>query len=61
MISKDTGSGLAAVSRTVERLQLDGVYGPLYTLFEVTDPVYNTAVELTGGTRSVSQILVSLD
>lgn len=40
-----------AVSRIVERLQLDGVYGPLYTLFEVTDSVYNTAVELTAGTR----------
>jgi structural maintenance of chromosome 3 (chondroitin sulfate proteoglycan 6) len=51
MIVKDTGSGLAAVSRIVERLRLDGVYGPLYTLFEVTDPVYNTAVELTAGTR----------
>jgi len=48
---KDTGNGLAAVSRIVERLQLDGVYGPLYTLFEVTDSIYDTAVELTAGTR----------
>ena len=30
---------------------LDGVYGPLYRLFEVTDDSFNTAVELTAGTR----------
>ena len=31
---------VAAVSRIVERLRLGGVYGPLYTLFEVTDHIY---------------------
>ena len=50
-ISQDTGSGLQAVDRIAERLQLDGVYGPLYRLFEVIDQNYNTAVELTAGTR----------
>jgi structural maintenance of chromosome 3 (chondroitin sulfate proteoglycan 6) len=30
---------------------MDGVYGPLYRLFEVTDMKFNTAVELTAGNR----------
>lgn len=50
-MDKDTGSGLSAVTRIAERLQLDGVYGPLYSLFDVTDSTYNTAVELTAGAR----------
>ena len=45
--------GLRAVDKIVERLGLDGVYGPLYRLFEVTDPKFNVAVELTAGTRFV--------
>ncbi|KAF8305004.1 RecF/RecN/SMC protein [Clavulina sp. PMI_390] len=59
-MDKDTGNGLAAVSRIADRLQLEGVYGPLYTLFEVTDPVYNTAVELTAGT-SLWHVVVDTD
>ena len=34
---QDTGSGLRAVDQIAERLNLGGVYGPLYRLFEVTD------------------------
>jgi structural maintenance of chromosome 3 (chondroitin sulfate proteoglycan 6) len=49
--AQDTGSGLQAVDRIAERLQLDGVYGPLYRLFEVVDQNYNTAIELTAGAR----------
>lgn len=46
-----TGIGLRAVDSIAERLKLDGVYGPLYRLFEVTDAKFNTAVELTAGNR----------
>ncbi|KAI0046003.1 RecF/RecN/SMC protein [Auriscalpium vulgare] len=49
MMDKDTGMGLRAVDTIAERLGLDGVYGPLYRLFEVTDAKFNTAVELTAG------------
>ena len=48
---QDTGTGLRAVDSIAERLNLDGVYGPLYRLFEVTDVKFNTAVELTAGNR----------
>lgn len=49
--SKDTGQGLKAVDAITERYRLRGVYGPLYRLFEVADPRYNIAVELTAGNR----------
>jgi hypothetical protein len=45
--------GLRAVDKIVERHGLDGVYGPLYRLFEVADPNFNLAVELTAGNRQV--------
>jgi structural maintenance of chromosome 3 (chondroitin sulfate proteoglycan 6) len=41
---------LRSVKLVAKRLNLDGVYGPLYELFEVPDR-YKTAVEVTGGTR----------
>ncbi|KAI0342003.1 RecF/RecN/SMC protein [Trametopsis cervina] len=53
MMDKDTGTGLRAVDEIAERLGLDGVYGPLYRLFQVTDDKFNTAVELTAGNRHV--------
>lgn len=43
--------GLRAVDRISERPDFPGIYGPLYRLFSVTDSKYNTAVELTAGTR----------
>ncbi|KDQ11977.1 hypothetical protein BOTBODRAFT_113479 [Botryobasidium botryosum FD-172 SS1] len=60
MMDKDTGSGLRAVDKITERLQLEGVYGPLYRLFEVADRKYNTAVELTAGT-SLFHVVVDTD
>ncbi|TEB30541.1 RecF/RecN/SMC protein [Coprinellus micaceus] len=48
MMDKDTGQGLRAVDSIAERYKLAGVYGPLYRLFEVSDPKFNTAVEQTG-------------
>ncbi|KAG5634871.1 hypothetical protein H0H81_000460 [Sphagnurus paluster] len=51
MMDKDTGAGLRAVDKIAERYGLEGVYGPLYRLFEVTDPKFNIAVELTAGNR----------
>lgn len=51
IIFQDTGTGLRAIDSIAERLNLDGVYGPLYRLFDVTDVKFNTAVELTAGNR----------
>jgi structural maintenance of chromosome 3 (chondroitin sulfate proteoglycan 6) len=42
-----------SVSSLVMQLKLDGVYGPLYSLFEVDDK-YKVAVEVTAGNRSVA-------
>lgn len=39
---------------------LDGVYGPLYRLFEVTDDKFNTAIELTAG-NSLFHVVVDSD
>ncbi|KAI9508184.1 structural maintenance of chromosome protein 3 [Russula earlei] len=60
MMDKDTGTGLRAVDSIAERLNLDGVYGPLYRLFEVTDEKFNTAVELTAG-NSLFHVVVDTD
>ncbi|KAG8765379.1 Structural maintenance of chromosomes protein 3 [Serendipita sp. 397] len=51
MMDKDTANGLLAVDRIAERLKIPGVYGPLYRLFTVRSRVFNTPVEVTGGTR----------
>jgi structural maintenance of chromosome 3 (chondroitin sulfate proteoglycan 6) len=56
---QDTGMGLRAVDKIAERYGLDGVYGPLYRLFEVTDQNFNTAVELTAGNRRVDTIFTT--
>lgn len=47
---QDTQQGLAAVTKIAADMRLKGVYGPLYSLFEV-DEKYKIAVEVTGGTR----------
>ncbi|KAK7466460.1 Structural maintenance of chromosomes protein 3 [Stygiomarasmius scandens] len=60
MMDKDTGSGLRAVDRIAERYRLHGVYGPLYRLFEVTDPKFSIAVELTAG-NSLFHVVVDSD
>ncbi|KAH7098435.1 RecF/RecN/SMC protein [Auriculariales sp. MPI-PUGE-AT-0066] len=62
MMDKDTGSGLRAVEKIKERLGEagNGVYGPLYRLFEVPDRKYATAVELTAGT-SMFHVVVDTD
>ncbi|KAI0645362.1 structural maintenance of chromosome protein 3 [Trametes meyenii] len=61
MMDKDTGSGLRAIDRIVtERANFDGVYGPLYRLFEITDDKFNIAVELTAG-NSLFHVVVDTD
>lgn len=47
-MDKNTSAGLAAVSKIAKALNLDGVYGPLYELFDVEDQ-YETAVSVTAG------------
>lgn len=42
---------MRAIDRIAERNNIQGVYGPLYRLFDVTDKKYLTAVELTAGAR----------
>ncbi|KZP26255.1 RecF/RecN/SMC protein [Athelia psychrophila] len=60
MMDKDTGMGLRAVDKIAERHGLDGVYGPLYRLFELTDAKFSTAVEETAGT-SLFHVVVDND
>lgn len=60
IVVQDTGAGLRAVDQIAERLGLDGVYGPLYRLFEVTDDKFNTAIELTAG-NSLFHVVVDND
>ncbi|KAK8858571.1 hypothetical protein IAR55_002800 [Kwoniella newhampshirensis] len=59
MMDKDTSNGLRAVRQIAKRLNLDGVYGPLYELFEVSDR-YKTAVEVTAG-NSLFHVVVDND
>ncbi|KAJ2929838.1 hypothetical protein H1R20_g7273, partial [Candolleomyces eurysporus] len=60
MMDKDTGQGLRAVDSIAERYRLPGVYGPLYRLFQVSDPKFNSAVELTAG-NSLFHVVVDTD
>ncbi|KAF8636227.1 hypothetical protein AX17_003713 [Amanita inopinata Kibby_2008] len=60
MVDKDTGQGLRAVDKIKERYNLEGVYGPLYRLFDVVDPKFNTAVEQTAG-NSLFHVVVDTD
>ncbi|KAF9921918.1 Structural maintenance of chromosomes protein 3 [Linnemannia zychae] len=47
-MDKNTSAGLAAVAHIAKTLNLTGVYGPLYELFDVDDE-YDTAVNVTAG------------
>ncbi|KAG0348496.1 Structural maintenance of chromosomes protein 3 [Podila humilis] len=58
-MDKNTSAGLAAVSRIAKTLNLTGVYGPVYELFDVDD-VYNVAVNITAGT-SLFHVVVDTD
>ncbi|KAM3587033.1 Structural maintenance of chromosomes protein 3 [Umbelopsis sp. WA50703] len=58
-VDKKTSAGLAAVQRISKKLQLQGVYGPLYELFEVDDR-FRTAVETTAG-GSLFHVVVDND
>ncbi|KAG0185738.1 Structural maintenance of chromosomes protein 3, partial [Apophysomyces sp. BC1034] len=56
---KSTSSGIAAVARLTKELNLPGVYGQLFELFEVDDR-FRTAVEVTAGS-SLFHIVVDTD
>ncbi|KAH9831249.1 structural maintenance of chromosome protein 3 [Rhodofomes roseus] len=60
MMDKDTGIGLRSVDRIIERYNMDGVYGPLYRLFDIPDEKYNIAVELTAG-NSLFHVVTDTD
>ncbi|RDX44908.1 structural maintenance of chromosome protein 3 [Lentinus brumalis] len=62
MMDKDTGNGLRSIDRIVssDPQGYEGVYGPLYRLFEITDDKFNTAIELTAG-NSLFHIVVDTD
>jgi structural maintenance of chromosome 3 (chondroitin sulfate proteoglycan 6) len=47
---QDVSHGIRAVRSIAARLGLEGVYGPVYDLFEVPDR-YKTAVEAVAGSR----------
>lgn len=59
MMDKDTNTGLRAMRAIAKRLNLDGVYGALYELFEVSDK-YKTAVETVAG-ASLFHVVVDTD
>ncbi|BEJ13833.1 hypothetical protein CspHIS471_0310070 [Cutaneotrichosporon sp. HIS471] len=59
MMDKDTSNGLRSVRNIARRLNLNGVYGPVYELFEVSDK-YKTAVETVAGT-SLFHVVVDND
>ncbi|ORX91367.1 structural maintenance of chromosome protein 3 [Basidiobolus meristosporus CBS 931.73] len=58
-MDKNTSSGLEAIKRIKDRLNLSGVYGPLYELFDVDD-TFRTAVEVTAG-GSLFHVVVDTD
>jgi len=58
-VDKKTSTGLASVKRITEKLDLKGVFGPLYELFEV-DERFRTAVEITAG-GSLFHVVVDND
>ncbi|KAF9303180.1 Structural maintenance of chromosomes protein 3 [Mortierella antarctica] len=58
-MDKNTSAGLTAVARITKTLNLDGVYGPLYELFDVDD-IYDVAVNVTAGT-SLFHVVVDND
>ncbi|KAI0743763.1 structural maintenance of chromosome protein 3 [Daedaleopsis nitida] len=61
MMDKDTGNGLRSIDRiTANTSGFEGVYGPLYRLFEITDEQFNIAVELTAG-NSLFHVVVDND
>jgi structural maintenance of chromosome 3 (chondroitin sulfate proteoglycan 6) len=49
-MDRSTSQGIQAVRRIAAKLNLEGVYGAVYELFEVDD-VYAAAVEVVGGSR----------
>jgi structural maintenance of chromosome 3 (chondroitin sulfate proteoglycan 6) len=55
---QDTGSGLRAIDRIAERHNLEGVYGPLYRLFEIPDSTFSTPIELTAGNRYTTPLML---
>ncbi|ORZ00307.1 RecF/RecN/SMC [Syncephalastrum racemosum] len=58
-VDRATSSGLAAVSRAVRDHQVQGVYGPLYELFDI-DERFRTAVEVAAG-ASLFHVVVDTD
>lgn len=58
-VDRATSSGLAAVTRAVRDHQMQGVYGPLYELFDI-DERFRTAVEVAAG-ASLFHVVVDTD
>ncbi|KAJ1556061.1 Structural maintenance of chromosomes protein 3 [Cladochytrium tenue] len=56
---RNTSSAIQAIKRIASKMNLRGVYGPLYELFEVDDR-YKTAVEVIGG-ASLFHVVVDTD
>ena len=49
-MSQNTASAINAIKRLVDIHKIQGVYGPIYELFEVDDK-YRTAVEVIASGR----------
>ncbi|KAF0478114.1 structural maintenance of chromosome protein 3 [Gigaspora margarita] len=59
-MDKKTNNGLNSVKRITEQFRINGVYGPLYELFECTNNSMWTAVEVTAG-QSLFHVVVDTD
>ncbi|CDH49768.1 chromosome segregation protein [Lichtheimia corymbifera JMRC:FSU:9682] len=58
-IDKNTANGLEAVSNITKSLNLEGVYGPIFELFDVDDRL-KTAIEVAAGS-SLFHVVVDTD
>ncbi|CAG8488799.1 14077_t:CDS:10, partial [Racocetra persica] len=59
-MDKKTNNGLNSVKCITEQFRIEGVYGPLYELFECTNNSMWTAVEVTAG-QSLFHVVVDTD
>ncbi|KAJ9115532.1 hypothetical protein QFC22_005295 [Naganishia vaughanmartiniae] len=58
-MDRDTNRGLQAVSRIAKSLRLDGVYGPLYSLFEAEDSLFHVVVDHDSTATKILEVMNS--
>ncbi|KAJ9091426.1 hypothetical protein QFC21_007216 [Naganishia friedmannii] len=58
-MDRDTNRGLQAVTRIARSLRLDGVYGPLYSLFEAEDSLFHVVVDHDSTATRILEVMNS--